>query len=117
MEAVIFAGFENQLKSVGKKYKFDTEKFLRNLCRDIGRNPKENAVVITETESYQIFKRRVRNPKIRKGKSHGFRVWYCLKENEIYFCLFEDTGKKVKGKSTQYHIARIREVMKEDSEK
>jgi len=54
--------------------------------------------------------------KIRKGKSHGFRVWYCLKKDEIYFCLFEDAGEKVKEKSTQYHIARIREVMKEDSE-
>ncbi|MDM8524711.1 hypothetical protein QUF80_15190, partial [Desulfococcaceae bacterium HSG8] len=69
-----------------------------------------------ETESYQIFKRRVRNPKIRKGKSHGFRIWYCLKKDEIYFCLLEDAGEKVKEKSTQYHIARIREVMKKDSE-
>ena len=116
MQAVIFAAFENQLKSVGKKYKFDTEKFFRNICRDIGRNPKANAVLIAETESYQVFKRRVRNPKIRRGKSHGFRVWYCLREDEIYFCLFEDVSKKVKERSTQYHIARIREAMKADSE-
>jgi len=107
MQAVIFAAYENQLKSIGKKYKFDTEKFFRNLCRDIGRNPKANAVLIAETESYQVFKRRVRNPKIRKGKSHGFRVC-CLREDEIYFCLFEDVSKKVREKGTQYHIARIR---------
>ncbi|MDM8552261.1 hypothetical protein QUF72_19400, partial [Desulfobacterales bacterium HSG2] len=69
---------------------------------------------IAETESYQVFKRRVRNPKIRKGKSHGFRVWYCLREDEIYFCLFEDVSKKVKEKGTQYHIARICEAMKAD---
>ena len=50
IESNSFTGIE--LKSVGKKYKFDTEKFFRNLCRDIGRNPKENAVVITEAESY-----------------------------------------------------------------
>ncbi len=116
MQAVIFAAFENHLRSVGKKYKFDTEKFFANLCRAIGRNPKENAVLIAETESYQVFKRRVRNPKIRKGKSHGFRVWYCLRKDEIYFCLFEDMSKKVKEKGTQYHIARIREAMKADSE-
>ncbi len=117
MQAVIFAAFENQLRSVGKKYKFDAENFFRNLCRDIGRNPKANAVLIAETESYQVFKRRVRNPNIRKGKSHGFRVWYCLRENEIYLCLFEDVGKKVKEKGTQYYIARIREAMKADTEK
>jgi len=116
MRAVVFAEFENCLRSVGKKYKFDPEKFFEELCHDIGRNPKENAVFIAETESYQIFKRRVRNPKIRKGKSHGFRVWYCLKEDEIYFCLFEDAGERVKEKSTLYHIARIREVMKEGYE-
>jgi len=115
MKVIIFVGFENQLKSVGKKYKFDTEGFFGNLCRDIIRNPKENAVLIAETESYQVFKRRVKNPEIRKGKSQGFRVWYCLREDEIYFCLFEDAGEKLKEKSTEYHIARIREVMKEDT--
>jgi len=40
---------------------------------------------------------------------------YCLREDEIYFCLFEDAGEKLKEKSTEYHIARIREVMKEDT--
>jgi mRNA-degrading endonuclease RelE of RelBE toxin-antitoxin system len=115
MQVVIFAAFENQLGSAGKKYKFDTEKFFRNLCRDIGKNPKADAVLIAETESYQVFKRRVKNPKIGKGKSHGFRVRYCVKKDEIYFCLFEDaTEKKIKEKSTQYHPARIREAMKEE---
>jgi hypothetical protein len=28
MQAVILAAFENQLREVGKKYKFDAEKFL-----------------------------------------------------------------------------------------
>lgn len=115
MKVIIFIGFENQLKSVGKKYKFDTKKFFENLCLEVSRNPKEHAVLIAETESYQIFKRRVRNPEIRKGKSQGFRVWYCLQKDEIYFCLFEEAGEKVKGKSTEYHIARICEAMKEDS--
>jgi len=32
MQAVIFATFENQLKTVGKKYKFDPDKFFKNLC-------------------------------------------------------------------------------------
>ncbi len=27
-------------------------------------------------------------------------IWYCLKEDEIYFCLFEDAGEKVKEKNT-----------------
>jgi mRNA-degrading endonuclease RelE of RelBE toxin-antitoxin system len=116
MQAVIFSTFENQLKAVGKKYKFDPDKFFKNLCKDISKNPKKNAVFIAETETYQIFKRRVRNPKIKKGKSHGFRLWYCLRRNEIYFCLFEDVGQKIKEKSTQYHIARISEAMKAECE-
>jgi len=112
MQVITFSGFENQIKSVGKKYKFDTQKFFKKLYLDISRNPKKQAVVIAETESYQILKRRVKNPKIRKKKSHGFRIWYCLQEDKIYFCLFEDVGEKVKEKSTQYHIARIRAFFK-----
>ncbi|MCP4344082.1 MAG: hypothetical protein GY795_00975 [Desulfobacterales bacterium] len=113
MQCTIFTKFENQLKAIGKKYKFDTDRFFKTLCHEISNNPREHAVIITETESYQILKRRVANPKIRKGKSQGFRVWYCMKDNEICFCLIEDTAEKDKEKSTQQHIARIHEVMKD----
>jgi len=54
----------------------------------------------------------VKNPKIQKGKSHGFRVWYCLNDYEICFCLIEDVSDKDKEKSTQQHIAQIQEFMK-----
>lgn len=114
MQYTVFTKFENGLKAVGKKYRIDTDRFLKELLSSIIKNPKEEAVVIGETESYQILKRRVKNPKIKKGKSHGFRVWYCLKENGIFFCLIEDTAEKDKEKNTQQHIARIQEIMKDE---
>jgi len=115
MKYTILIKFENGLKVICKKYRIDADTFLRDLLNSIIKNPKENSVIIAETESYQIVKRRVKNPKIQKGKSHGFRVWYCLKENGIFFCLIEDTSEKDKEKNTQQHIARIQEIMKEEN--
>lgn len=112
MQSVVFTRFENQLKEISKKYKLDTEAFFKNLYHEISNNLKENSVVIAETESYRIFKRRVKNPKIKKGKSYGFRVWYCLNDDEICFCLIEDVSDKDKEKNTQQHIVQIQEFMK-----
>ena len=114
MRYTVFTKFESGLKIIGKKYIFDTDRFLKELVRDITVNPKEDAVVIAETELYQILKRRVKNPKLKKGKSHGFRVWYCLKQSEIFLCLIEDTSDKDKERNTQQHIARIQEIMKDE---
>ncbi len=83
----------------------------KTICHEISSNPKENAVVIAEIELYQVLKRCVKNPKLKRGKSHGFRIWYCLKDYEIYLCLIEDTGAKDKEKSTQKHIARNQELI------
>lgn len=56
MQIIMFTGFEKQLGSLGKKYRFDTEKFLGELCRDIIRNPGEDAVLIAESdEHYQCL--------------------------------------------------------------
>jgi len=112
MQSVVFTRFENQLKEISKKYKLDAEAFFNSMYYEISNNPKENSVVIAETESYRILKRRVKNPKIQKGKSYGFRVWYCLNDYEICFCLIEDVSDKDKEKSTQQHIAQIQEFMK-----
>jgi len=68
MQSVVFTRFENQLKEISKKYKLDAEAFFNSMYYEISNNPKENSVVIAETESYRILKRRVKNPKIQKGK-------------------------------------------------
>lgn len=112
MRIIAFAGFDNDLKKLGKKYKLNVKKFFEDLCREVIKDPTESAVIIAETESYQIVKRRVRNPRIKKGKSRGFRVWYCLRGDDVCFCLIEDAVEKAKEKDTLQHIARIRDLIK-----
>ena len=105
--------YKRELKRITKKHKLD-DRFLKELYKSISKKPTQqpDARIIRDHGSYQIVKRYVKNPKKKRSKKSGFRLWYSLKGSDIYLLMIEDASEKRKELSTEIHIRTLEERLK-----
>jgi len=109
MEIYRSSVFANQLKTL---LKTDWEKFQELLCDELENNPPKMPEMMSEVGEFKIVKRRIANPMLDKGKSQGFRVWYCISEYQIVLCKIVSVSSKEKEKSKSANLAEIRKMIK-----
>ncbi len=103
MQTIISTAFHNELKRIIKKHKLK-DSFQNTLIQSIVNAPFQDAILLRREDELAILKRRVANPANQRGKSHGFRIFYCLTSSEIHFCILVDVSDKEKELSTEQYI-------------
>lgn len=105
--------YQREVKRITKKHKLD-DSFLKELYKSISKKPPRlpDARIVRDHGSYQIVKRYVINPKKRRSKKSGFRVWYRLAGSEVYLLMIEDASEKRKELSTERHLKTLEERLR-----
>lgn len=105
--------YQREVKRITKKHKLD-DSFLKELHKAISKKPTQqpDARIVRDHGSYQIVKRYVINPKKRRSKKSGFRVWYRLAGSEVYLLMIEDASEKGKELSTERPLKTLEERLK-----
>jgi len=109
MEIYRSSVFANQLKTLLKP---NHEPFQNDLCDELEKTPPKMSEIMSEVNGFKIIKRRIANPSEKKGKSQGFRVWYCINDSQIVLCKIVSVSNKDKEKSKSANLAEIKKMVK-----
>ena len=109
MEIYRSNAFANQIKTLLKS---NWEVFQEQLCDTVEQDPPKLNEIMSEVGDFKIVKRRFANPLEGKGKSQGFRVWYCISHSQIILCKIISVSSKEKEKPKSASLAEISKMMK-----
>lgn len=88
MEIFTLPSFEKKIKYYAKKYK-NIKQDYKTLLQTLESNPKSSILI-----KDKIYKIRLANSSLNRGKSSGYRVYYCYKDESENIILMYIYSKK-----------------------